>query len=117
MLTGGGDAPGLNAVIRSAVRRGVTEYGFDFVGFRDGWLGPLEKKTQRLDLAATRGLLPKGGTVLGSSRTNPLKVERGIERIVGNLAELEIDVVMAIGGEDTLGVAAALHDAGVRWIG
>jgi len=117
MLTGGGDAPGLNAVIRSAVRRGVTEYGFDFVGFRDCWLGPLEKKTQRLDLAATRGLLPKGGTVLGSSRTNPMKVEGGLERITANLAELEIDVMMAIGGEDTLGVAAALHDAGVRVIG
>jgi ATP-dependent phosphofructokinase / diphosphate-dependent phosphofructokinase len=117
MLTGGGDAPGLNAVIRSAVRRGVTEYGFEFVGFRDGWLGPLEKKTRRLDLAATRGLLPKGGTILGSSRTNPRNVEGGFERIVTNLGELGIDAMVAIGGEDTLGVAATLHEAGVRVVG
>jgi 6-phosphofructokinase 1 len=117
MLTGGGDAPGLNAVIRSVVRRGISEYGFEFVGFRDGWLGPLEKKTQKLDLAATRGLLPKGGTVLGSSRTNPRSIDGGIERIVANLTDLGIDAMVAIGGEDTLGVAAALHDAGVRIVG
>ncbi|NJQ02356.1 6-phosphofructokinase [Streptomyces zingiberis] len=118
VLTGGGDCPGLNAVIRGVVRKGVQEYGFEFVGFRDGWRGPLEADTVPLDIPAVRGILPRGGTVLGSSRTNPLKVEHGIRRIKENLAKLEVDALIAIGGEDTLGVAARLSDEyGVRCVG
>jgi phosphofructokinase-like protein len=117
MLTGGGDAPGLNAVIRAAVRRGAAEFGMSFLGFRDGWKGPLEGLICPLDVETTRGILPRGGTILGSSRTNPLKVDGGVDRITARLAELEVDAIIAIGGEDTLGVAAALHEAGVRVVG
>jgi ATP-dependent phosphofructokinase / diphosphate-dependent phosphofructokinase len=117
MLTGGGDAPGLNAVIRAAVRHGASQFGMEFVGFRDGWKGPLEKSVMPLDVEATRGILARGGTILGSSRTNPVKVDGGVERILENLAEMGVDALIAIGGEDTLGVAAAMHDAGVRVIG
>ncbi|HEY5031412.1 MAG TPA: 6-phosphofructokinase, partial [Actinomycetes bacterium] len=74
VLTGGGDCPGLNAVIRAVVRKGVQHYGHEFVGFRDGWRGPLEGLTMPLDVTAVRGILPRGGTILGSSRTNPIKV-------------------------------------------
>ena len=117
VLTGGGDCPGLNAVIRAVVRRGVTEYGYEFVGFRDGWKGPLEGITMSLDVPAVRGILPRGGTILGSSRTNPIKVEGGIERIEANLRELGIDALVAIGGEDTLGVATALGEHGFHVVG
>ena len=77
VLTGGGDCPGLNAVIRAVVRRGVQEFGLEFVGFRDGWRGPLEADTMPLDVHAVRGILPRGGTILGSSRTNPFKDSSG----------------------------------------
>ena len=117
VLTGGGDCPGLNAVIRGIVRRGVTDYGFSFVGFRDGWKGPLDGITTELDIAAVRGILPRGGTILGSSRTNPLKVDGGIESIEKNLSDLGIDALIAIGGEDTLGVATVLHEHGISVIG
>ncbi|MZE77949.1 6-phosphofructokinase [Streptomyces xinghaiensis] len=118
VLTGGGDCPGLNAVIRGVVRKGVQEYGYEFVGFRDGWRGPLEADTVPLDIPAVRGILPRGGTILGSSRTNPLKAEHGIRRIKENLAKLEVDALIAIGGEDTLGVAARLaDDYGVNCVG
>jgi ATP-dependent phosphofructokinase / diphosphate-dependent phosphofructokinase len=123
VLTGGGDCPGLNAVIRALVRRGVPEFGFEFVGFRDGWRGPLEGDTVPLDVQAVRGILPRGGTILGSSRTNPL-AERasaggrtGVDRIKDNLAALGVDALVAIGGEDTLGVATRLHEAGVQVVG
>src|SRR3978361_46172 len=102
VLTGGGDCPGLNAVIRAAVRKGTEIYGHSFIGFRDGWKGPLENVTMPLDGAAPRGILPRGGTILGSSRTNPISVDGGIERIRENLASLEVDALIAIGGEDTL---------------
>ncbi|MEU7720574.1 6-phosphofructokinase [Streptomyces tibetensis] len=118
VLTGGGDCPGLNAVIRAVVRKGVQEYGYDFTGFRDGWRGPMEGDTVRLDIPAVRGILPRGGTILGSSRTNPLKVENGIRRIKETLAGLEVEALIAIGGEDTLGVAARLSDEhGVPCVG
>src|SRR4051794_1141309 len=103
VLTGGGDCPGLNAVIRAVVRKGVSHYGHEFVGFRDGWRGPLQAETMALGVPEVRGILPRGGTILGSSRTNPLKVEGGIERIRLNLRTLGIDAIIAIGGEDTLG--------------
>lgn len=118
VLTGGGDCPGLNAVIRGIVRKGVQEYSYDFTGFRDGWRGPLEGDTVRLDIPAVRGILPRGGTILGSSRTNPLKIEGGVRRVQENLAAEGIDALIAIGGEDTLGVAAALHqEHGVKVVG
>ncbi|WP_456698088.1 6-phosphofructokinase [Aeromicrobium sp. P5_D10] len=117
MLTGGGDCPGLNAVIRGAVRKGVSTYGHEFVGFRDGWRGPLENDTRTLDIEAVRGILPRGGTILGSSRTNPFAIENGVERIKDNLAEQGCDALIAIGGEDTLGVATKLADLGVNVVG
>lgn len=117
VLTGGGDCPGLNAVIRAIVRKGVPEYGYSFVGFRDGWRGPLEALTKPLDIPAVRGLLPRGGTILGSSRTNPFGIEDGVEKIRRNLQNLGIDALIAIGGEDTLGVATKLHEVGVNVVG
>lgn len=110
VLTGGGDCPGLNAVIRAVVRKGVQEYDYDFIGFRDGWRGPLEGVTVPLSIPAVRGILPRGGTILGSSRTNPLKAEHGVRRIRDNLGRYEVDALVTIGGEDTLGVAATLSD-------
>src|SRR4051795_5899611 len=110
VLTGGGDCPGLNAVIRAVVRKGVKQYGFEFVGFRDGWKGPLEGITMELGIDQCRGILPRGGTILGSSRTNPFKIDGGVERIKENLATNEVDALVAIGGEDTLGVATRLSE-------
>ncbi|MFF5204719.1 6-phosphofructokinase [Streptosporangium sp. NPDC000396] len=117
VLTGGGDCPGLNAVIRAVVRKGVSVYGHEFIGFRDGWRGPLEDDTMPLDIQAVRGILPRGGTILGSSRTNPMKIEGGVEKIKNNLAEAGVDALIAIGGEDTLGVAKQLFDKGVKVVG
>ena len=123
VLTGGGDCPGLNGVIRALVRRGTQEYGYQFTGFRDGWRGPLEGDTIPLDVPAVRGILPRGGTILGTSRTNPLAQaasedgRSGVQRIKDNLASLGVDALVAIGGEDTLGVAAALHAEGVAVVG
>jgi len=117
VLTGGGDCPGLNAVIRAAVRKGVTEYGFEFVGFRDGWKGPLEGLTMPLGIPQVRGILPRGGTILGSSRTNPIKIEGGVDRIKANMDQAGVDALIAIGGEDTLGVATKLDELGVPVVG
>ncbi len=117
VLTGGGDCPGLNAVIRAVVRKGVKEHGFELVGFRDGWRGPLEGITVPLGIEQCRGILPRGGTILGSSRTNPFAVEGGVERIRENLAAAGVDALVAIGGEDTLGVATRLADLGVDVVG
>ena len=117
VLTGGGDCPGLNAVIRAVVRKGVETYGHSFVGFRDGWRGPLENDSAPLGVPDVRGILPRGGTILGSSRTNPFKVEGGVARIKSTLADNGIDALIAIGGEDTLGVANKLHAEGVHVVG
>ena len=123
VLTGGGDCPGLNAVIRAIVRTGAAEYGYEFTGFRDGWRGPLEGDTMPLDVQAVRGILPRGGTILGSSRTNPLGESAaaggrsGLDRVKGNLATLGVDALVAIGGEDTLGVAGGLCEQGVNVVG
>jgi phosphofructokinase-like protein len=117
LLTGGGDCPGLNAVIRAVVRKGVQVPDTEFLGFRDGWRGPLEGDAQPLGLADVRGILPRGGTILGSSRTNPFKTDNGVERITKNLAAMGVDALIAIGGEDTLGVAAKLTELGVRVVG
>ena len=117
VLTGGGDCPGLNAVIRAVVRKGVGVYAYEFVGFRDGWKGPLENRTMELGIPQVRGILPRGGTILGSSRTNPFKIDGGVDRIRGNLNALELDALIAIGGEDTLGVATRLHELGMNVVG
>ncbi len=117
VLTGGGDCPGLNAVIRAVVRKGVQTYGYDFVGFRDGWRGPLENVTVPLGVDQVRGILPRGGTILKSSRTNPFKIDGGVDQIKENLAGNDIDALIAIGGEDTLGVATKLSDLGVNVVG
>ncbi|HEY9330177.1 MAG TPA: 6-phosphofructokinase [Streptomyces sp.] len=118
VLTGGGDCPGLNAVIRALVRKGVQEYDYDFIGFRDGWRGALEGETVPLSIPAVRGILPRGGTIIGSSRTNPLKAEQGVRRVRETLAKYEVDALVTIGGEDTLGVAATLSDTyGVPCVG
>ena len=109
MLTGGGDCPGLNAVIRAIVRKGIDAYGHAIVGFRDGWRGPLENAFEELTIESTRGILPRGGTILRSSRTNPFKRDDGPERIAENLSTLNLAGLIAIGGEDTLGAAARFH--------
>jgi phosphofructokinase-like protein len=117
MLTGGGDCPGLNAVIRAVVRNGSDGFGDQLFGFRDGWRGVLENSYVELDIEATRGILPRGGTILGSSRTNPYKRDDGLQRVRESLAGLELDALIAIGGEDTLGVANRLDQDGVNVVG
>src|ERR687891_874267 len=117
VLTGGGDCPGLNAVIRAIVRKGVAEYGHDFVGYRDGWRGPLERDSRPLGVPEVRGILPRGGTILGSSRTNPFKEDGGAERIGEHLKADGVDGLIAIGGEDTLGAASNLFEGGVNVVG
>lgn len=108
ILTGGGDCPGLNAVIRSAVYCGIKEHGFEFIGILYGWKGLLEKNVEPLGLEDVRGILPKGGTILRTSRTNPTKTEENAKRIIENFHALELDTLIAIGGEDTLGGAYKL---------
>lgn len=117
VLTGGGDCPGLNAVIRAVVRKGINHYGHAISGFRDGWKGPLEGISQELTIDNTRGILHRGGTILGTSRTNPFKTENGVERIKKTLAEHRIDCLIPIGGEDTLGVASKLFAEGIQVVG
>ncbi len=117
MLTGGGDCPGLNAVMRAVVRKGESIYGDELFGFRDGWRGPLEGNVVPVSVANFRGTLPRGGTILGSSRTNPYKVDGGPERVKANLEKLGIEALIAIGGEDTLGVATKLAADGVNVVG
>jgi phosphofructokinase-like protein len=109
VLTGGGDCPGLNAVIRAVVRKGIDGHGHAIVGFRDGWRGPLENAYEELTIESTRGILPRGGTILRSSRTNPFKHDGGPERIAENMRTLNLEGLIAIGGEDTLGAAARLY--------
>ena len=117
LLTGGGDCPGLNAVIRAVVRKGERHYGDELVGFRDGWKGVLEDLTMPLDVERCRGILPRGGTILGTSRTNPYKVDGGPAKALETLRKERIDALVAIGGEDTLGVANKLGAEGVSVVG
>ena len=117
LLTGGGDCPGLNAVIRAVVRKGIEVHGWETVGFRNGWQGPIEGLTKPLGLDQVEDILTRGGTILGSSRTNPYKVDGGVEKIKATLAEHGVDALIAIGGEDTLGVAKRLTDDGVGVVG
>src|SRR5580698_7620410 len=117
VLTGGGDCPGLNAVIRAVVRKGSFHYEDEFVGFMEGWRGVLENQTMVLDLEAVGGILPRGGTILRTSRTNPAKREDGLKRCADNLKANGCDALVAIGGDDTLSVAKKLFDAGVKVVG
>ncbi|HEX7443635.1 MAG TPA: 6-phosphofructokinase [Acidimicrobiales bacterium] len=117
MLTGGGDCPGLNAVMRAIVRKGERQFGDELVGFLDGWRGVINGETRPMSVDSMRGTLPRGGTVLGSSRTNPFKVDGGVEQCRATLERLGIDALIAIGGDDTLGVADKLHHEGVAVVG
>jgi ATP-dependent phosphofructokinase / diphosphate-dependent phosphofructokinase len=117
VLTGGGDCPGLNAVIRAVVRKGVFHYGDEFVGFAEGWRGLLEDKTVPLDLSTVGGILPRGGTILRTSRTNPAKHSDGLQRCMENLKKHSCDALVAIGGDDTLSVAQKLFANGVKVVG
>ena len=117
ILTGGGDCPGLNAVIRAVVRKGVFHYQDDFVGFLEGWRGLLEDKTMPLDLSSVGGILPRGGTILRTSRTNPAKHPDGLQRCAETLKKHRADALVAIGGDDTLSVAQKLHQHGVKVVG
>jgi len=117
MLTGGGDCPGLNAVMRAVVRKGERQYGDELVGFRDGWKGVLEGTVVPMDVEMMRGTLPRGGTIIGSSRTNPYKEQDGPARVRASLEEHGIDALIAIGGEDTLGVAHRLAQEGLPIVG
>ncbi len=117
ILTGGGDCPGLNAVIRAVVLTGSVRHGDDAVGFVDGWKGVLDDTAVTLSAERCRDILPDGGTILGTSRTNPFAVEGGPERVVATLAARRVDALVAIGGEDTLGVAHRLVGHGVRVVG
>jgi len=108
ILTGGGDCPGLNAVIRAAVYCGIKEHGFEFLGIMFGWKGLLEKNVKPLGIEDVRKIAPIGGTILRTSRTNPTKTEDNIKKIIENFHALELDTLIAIGGEDTLGAAYKL---------
>jgi phosphofructokinase-like protein len=117
LLTGGGDCPGLNAVIRAVVRKGVDVYGDQLIGFRDGWRGVLENTFEELTIESTRGILPRGGTILRSSRTNPYKRDDGVKLVRETFEAHRLDGLIAIGGEDTLGVANRLVADGMGVIG
>jgi ATP-dependent phosphofructokinase / diphosphate-dependent phosphofructokinase len=115
IFTGGGDCPGLNAAIRAAVRRAVGS-GIQVFGFRDGWRGLMEGDVQELGVESVAGILPRGGTILGSSGANPYH-EGGIEGVRSTVRDLGLDGVVAIGGEGTLGAAARLADDGFPVVG
>ncbi len=117
ILTGGGDAPGLNAVIRAVVRKASDIYGHAVIGFRNGWKGAIDAEVETLTPESVKGILPRGGTILGTSRTNPFKLADGVEKIRHTLQAFKIDALIAIGGEDTLGVAARLAEMGIRTVG
>ena len=117
ILTGGGDCPGLNAVIRAVVRKGITAYRYRFRGILKGWKGMMECDWEPLGLGEISGILPKGGTILGTSRTNPFKQEDGGEIVVDNMRRMKLDALVAIGGEDTLGVTNKLASLGVPVVG
>ncbi|MFN8151240.1 MAG: 6-phosphofructokinase [Solirubrobacterales bacterium] len=118
ILTGGGDCPGLNAVIRAAVRKGVKAHDNEFFGFQYGWAGVLAGEGRPLDVNATRGILPRGGTILGTSRTNPFNEDGpGVEGVLAGMEQAGVEMLIPIGGEDTLGVAGKLAEAGVPVVG
>src|ERR1700709_1634965 len=117
LLTGGGDCPGLNAVIRAIVRKGILHYGDEFVGFLEGWRGVIDNRTMPLDLQTTSGILQKGGTILRSSRTNVKKIEGGFERCLEGIKSHNLDALIALGGDDTQSISVELAKRGVNCIG
>ncbi len=117
VLCGGGDAPGTNAVIRGIVRKGITYYGYEMVGIKDGWRGMLESDAIPMDLSTISGIIYRGGTILGTSRTNPFKNEGGPQQVLGTMKKLSLDAVVAIGGDDTLGVAQKMFELGMPVVG
>src|SRR6266536_2932779 len=117
ILTCGGDCAGLNAVIRAAVRKGSFHYDDTFVGFLEGWRGLVEDKSMQLDRQAVAGILPRGGTILRTSRTNPAKKPDGLDKCIATLKKNAVDALIAIGGDDTLSVATKLFDRGVKVVG
>jgi len=117
VLTGGGDCPGLNAVIRAIVRRTMGKYGGQVVGFRYGWAGVIENNQMPLGLEQVSGILPRGGTILGTSRTNPYSIDGGFEAIKKTIESEELDGLIVVGGEDTLGVAYKLYREGLPLVG
>lgn len=117
ILSGGGDAPGINAVIRAVVRKGIKQYSDDLLGIKDGWNGLLENAYMPLDFNAVSGILPRGGSILGTTRTNPFKREKGAEKIMKNVREAGLDAVVVIGGDDTLSVAHKMAEYGLKCVG
>lgn len=117
VLTGGGDCPGLNAVIRAVVRKGIFHYRDEFLGFLEGWRGLIEDQSMALNLDSVGGILPRGGTILRTSRTNPSKKADGFERCMKTIAAHKLEALIAIGGDDTLSVAQKLHEKGVKVVG
>jgi 6-phosphofructokinase 1 len=117
VLTGGGDAPGINAVVRAVVRKGIQDYGYEMIGIKDGWHGILENEFLPLDLRSVSGILPRGGSILGTSRTNPFKTKEGPQTILGNAKKAHIDSIVVIGGDDTLGVALKMTELGLKCVG
>ena len=117
MLTGGGDCPGLNAVIRAAVRKGILHHGDEFVGFMEGWKGVIENTTMPLTLETTSGILHRGGTILRSSRTNVKKVPGGFEKCLESIKANKLDALIALGGDDTQSITLALGERGVKCVG
>ena len=117
MLTGGGDCPGLNAVIRAAVRKGILHHGDEFIGFMEGWRGVLDDVTMPLTLETTSGILHRGGTILRSSRTNVKKIPGGFEKCAEVLAKNKLDALIALGGDDTQSISLALAERGVKCVG
>jgi len=117
ILSGGGDAPGINAVIRAVVRKGIQHHKYEILGIRDGWRGLLENKFLSLDLKTSSGILTRGGSILGTSRTNPFKHKDGSKRIIRNAEKAKIEAVVVIGGEDTLGVAYKMSELGLKCVG
>ena len=117
VLSGGGDAPGINAVIRAVVRKGIRNYSYDLVGIKDGWQGLVEGAFMSLNLETISGLLPRGGSILGTSRTNPFKHEDGPKKVLDTVKAQGIDAVVVIGGDDTLGVAHKMGKLGLNCVG
>ncbi len=116
ILTGGGDCPGLNAVIRAAVKK-ANRYGYSVLGIKNGWKGLVNGLVEPLTDFSVSGILPKGGTVLGTSRTNPFKSEESVQKCLSNFKKYDLNALIAIGGEDTLGVAAKFHAQGIPVVG
>ena len=117
ILSGGGDAPGINAVIRAVVRKGIRNYGYKMVGIKDGWRGLVEESLMPLTLEKISGILPRGGSILGTSRTNPFKREGGPQNVLDNAKKNNMDAVVVIGGDDTLGVANKMGEMGLKCVG